>query len=326
MASAGANEILLNDPPTDGISSVCFAPASDLLLASSWDSTLRLYDARQNLSKRVIPSKMAQLDCCFKDSAATGFCGGLDKQVKQVDLETGTVTALGSHDKPVRCVEYNASTGTLLSGGWDSKLNSWDPRSKQALVQSRQAPGKVFTMSVSDRRAVIGTSNRHIWVYDMRSLAEPEQRRLSSLKFQTRCVRVFPDQEGYAVGSVEGRVAVEYFDTSRESQDNKYAFKCHRKGDKVFPVNAMAFHPTYGTFATGGCDNMVNIWDGKNKKRLWQSNAYSTGIASLAFNHDGTRLAIAASYTFEQGAIAHPKDNIYVREVMDSDVRPKARK
>ena len=74
---------------------------------------------------------------------------------------------------------------------------------------------QVFTMSVSDRRAVIGTSNRHIWVYDMRSLSEPEQRRLSSLKFQTRCVRVFPNQEGYAVGSVEGRVAVEYFDTSK---------------------------------------------------------------------------------------------------------------
>lgn len=49
---------------------------------------------------------------------------------------------------------------------------------------------------------------------------------------------------------------------------------------------------------------MVNIWDGNNKKRLWQSGAYPTGIASLAFNHDGTRLAIAASYTFEQGAIA----------------------
>ncbi|CAN0275323.1 unnamed protein product [Hapterophycus canaliculatus] len=45
--------------------------------------TLRLYDARQNMSKRVIPSKMAQLDCCFKDTAATGFCGGLDKNVKQ---------------------------------------------------------------------------------------------------------------------------------------------------------------------------------------------------------------------------------------------------
>lgn len=90
----------------------------------------------------------------------------------------------------------------------------------------------------------------------------------------------------------------------QEIQDNKYAFKCHRKADQVFPVNAMAFHPQYGTFATGGCDKMVNIWDGKNKKRLWQSKEYPTGIASLSFNHDGTRLAIASSYTFEQGAIA----------------------
>lgn len=77
---------------------------------------------------------------------------------------------------------------------------------------------QVFTMSVSDVRAVVGTSNRHIWVYDMRSLVEPEQRRVSSLKFQTRCVRVFPEQTGYAVGSVEGRVAVEYFDTSKVSR------------------------------------------------------------------------------------------------------------
>lgn len=72
-------------------------------------------------------------------------------------------------------------------------------------------------MAVSDARTVVGTSNRHIWVYDMRSLVEPEQRRISSLKFQTRCVRIFPDKTGYAVGSVEGRVAVEYFDMSRVS-------------------------------------------------------------------------------------------------------------
>ncbi|CAN0455384.1 unnamed protein product, partial [Ectocarpus sp. 8 AP-2014] len=56
---------------------------SAVLLSVSVVQTLRLYDARQNLSKRVIPSKMAQLDCCFKDTSATGFSGGLDKQVKQ---------------------------------------------------------------------------------------------------------------------------------------------------------------------------------------------------------------------------------------------------
>lgn len=62
---------------------------------------------------------------------------------RRVDLETGTVTSLGSHDKPVRCVNYNSSTGTVLTGGWDAKFNAWDPRQRTALVQSRPVPGKV---------------------------------------------------------------------------------------------------------------------------------------------------------------------------------------
>lgn len=58
---------------------------------------------------------------------------------------------------------------------------------------------------------------------------------------------------------------------------------------------------SYGTFATGGCDGMVNIWDGANKKRLCQFHRYPTSISSMDFNHDGTLLAIASSYTYEEG-------------------------
>lgn len=39
-------------------------------------------------------------------------------------------------------------------------------------------------------------------------------------------------------------------------QARRYAFKCHRKSDTgtdtVYPVNALAFHPVFGTFASGG--------------------------------------------------------------------------
>ncbi|CAM9610770.1 unnamed protein product, partial [Choristocarpus tenellus] len=105
---------MLGDPPTDGVSSVCFAPHGDLLLASSWDSTLRLYDARQNVPKKVFAGRGALLDCCFQ-SMASGFCGGLDKTVKMIDLETGTERALGRHDRAVRCVEYDMTSGTLLT-------------------------------------------------------------------------------------------------------------------------------------------------------------------------------------------------------------------
>ncbi len=40
------------------------------------------------------------------------------------------------------------------------------------------------------------------------------------------------------------------------AQAKKYAFKCHRRTeggrDTVYPVNAIAFAPFHGTFATGG--------------------------------------------------------------------------
>jgi len=50
----------------------------------------------------------------------------------------------------------------------------------------------------------------------------------------------------FSVVSPEGRVAIEYFDLSAEAQAKKYAFKCHRVGNTVFPVNALGFHPIYG--------------------------------------------------------------------------------
>lgn len=50
--------------------------------------------------------------------------------------------------------------------------------------------------------------------------------------------------------------------------------QCHRRQedgkDIAYPVHAIAFHPDYGTFATGGGDGVVNVWDGEQKKRLFQ--------------------------------------------------------
>lgn len=51
-----------------------------------------------------------------------------------------------------------------------------------------------------------------------------------------------------------------------------------------------------------------------------------TSVSSLAFNRDGTQLAIGVSYAFDQGPSKEgkPADAIVLRAVADSDVRPKA--
>lgn len=131
---------------------------------------------------------------------------------------------------------------------------------------------------------------------------------------------IFP--VGYATASTEGRIAVEYFDPSPASQSQKYAFKAHRQTideiDHVWPVNALAFHPIHNTFASGGSDSTVSIWDHKVKKRLKQYKAYRAPVSSLAWNCDGGKLAVGVGYTWdegEEGVKGAERPGIFIREV-----------
>lgn len=113
---------------------------------------------------------------------------------------------------------------------------------------------------------------------------------------------------GFVCTSIEGRVSVDWIDPSPEAQAAKYAFKCHRTPatdqpniETVYPVHTAAFHPNGDQFATGGGDGYVNIWDINAKKRLKQFGKYPSSISSLAYSNDGSVLAIASSYCFEEG-------------------------
>ncbi|KAI3516318.1 hypothetical protein L1887_15232 [Cichorium endivia] len=80
---------------------------------------------------------------------------------------------------------------------------------------------------------------------------------------------------------------------------------------------------SYGTFATGGCNGIVNVCDGNNKNRLCQYSKYSTSIAALSFSRDGRLLVVASCYTFEEGDKPHEPDAIFVRSMNEVEVKPK---
>ncbi|GJW84417.1 zinc finger, CCHC-type containing protein [Tanacetum coccineum] len=88
-----------------------------------------------------------------------------------------------------------------------------------------------------------------------------------------------------------------------------YAFKCHRKSeagrDIVYPVNAIAFHPVF----------MIYL----------QYPKYPTSFAALSFSKDGRLLAVASSYTYEEGEISHEPDAIFMHSVNEVEVKPKPR-
>lgn len=63
-------------------------------------------------------------------------------------------------------------------------------------------------------------------------------------------------------------------------------------------------------------DGTVSIWDHKVKKRLRQYPKYRTAIPSVAFNCDGTKLAIGVSYSWdngEEGAKTAERPGVFVK-------------
>uniref|UniRef100_A0AAG5DQP1 Mitotic checkpoint protein BUB3 n=1 Tax=Anopheles atroparvus TaxID=41427 RepID=A0AAG5DQP1_ANOAO len=327
MARKPETQIL--NPPGDVISAVKFSPqANKFLLVASWDASVRLYDVVSNSLRHTFFHSSPVLDCAFLDTFKT-VSGGLDNIVKLYDLNAHIESVLGSHNAGVKCVESSAMLNGILTGSWDKSVKLWDLREKECVGTYEQSNGKVYSMSCIDEKLVVATSERKVLIWDLRNMKNYIERRESSLKYQTRSVRCFPNKEGYVMSSIEGRVAVEYFDANPEVQKKKFAFKCHRakEGDMelIYPVNAISFHSVYNTFATGGSDGYVNIWDGFNKKRLCQFHLYDSSISSLCFSDDGSTLAIACSYMDESETAPdpYPKPTLYVRYVNEQETRPK---
>ncbi|XP_055331051.1 mitotic checkpoint protein BUB3-like [Paramacrobiotus metropolitanus] len=323
------NEINLDEPPSDTISSVRFCPSASngrLLMVGSWDCTVRVYDTELNRKRHQFDVGEPVLDCCFSD-ATHAFCGGLENNIKMCDLNSGKHFAVGTHDDSVRCVHLNLSRNIMTTGSWDKTVKTWDPRSKSVTVL--QQPDKVYALTSVKDMLVVGTKERKINIWDLRNTAEPIQKRESSLKYQIRSMAGLTIDECFAVASIEGRVAVEYVETDPESQKKKYAFKCHRAKEgnmeMIYPVNALAVHPVHGTMASGGSDGVVNVWDVAHKKRMSQFRRQQTSITSLDFSKDGKVLAMAVSYLFErEDQPTKPcVDHVVIRSVAESEVRPK---
>lgn len=266
--------------------------------------------------------------------------------IQRIDVNTSTQTVLSSHEAGVKSVVYSKEHSIVISASWDSTLHvhRLNSDSTPAVIP---LPSKPFSLSLSPTKLVVAMASRALHIYDLKSLAlitdqadsqppavnkveiEPWQRRESSLKFMTRAVACMPDDAGYASSSIEGRVAVEWFDPSTESQARKYAFKCHRQTvedvDVVYPVNALSFHPVHGTFASGGGDGVVALWDGIAKRRIRQYQKYPASVAALSFSSSGKYLAIAVSPGFEDGKddIEPGSVQIFIRELGETEAKGK---
>lgn len=323
----------------DGISSLTWSPTSNYLVSTNWDSGVRCWECQEAQGQvRALPKAQVNhegqapaLCSAFSSDGSTVFTGGADKAVRMWSLgqaapANGIPQQIGAHDSPVKSVGFLPNTNLVVSGGWDKMLKFWDTRQPNPVGQFT-LPERCYDLDVRGSLMVVACASRQIVCYDVQNQPREHSRKESPLKFQSRCIAAFPDMTGFAVGSIEGRVAIHY--VQKVAGKESFAFKCHRQENNVYAVNAISFHNTYSTFATVGGDGVVNFWDKDNKQRLKGFPPIQRTISCANFNAQGNLFAYASSYDWGKGSSFYAPgspNEILIHYTPEEEIKPRGKK
>lgn len=310
-------DIEVVSPPDDSVSCLEFSPSTipqTFLIAGSWDNNIRCWQVMQNTGNTEPKAQQTLtapvLDCCWSQQGDRVYVAGCDNAARCWDLGSNQIVQVAQHDAPVvTCHWIQAPNYTcLMTGSWDKTLKFWDTRSPSAML-TIALPERCYCADVQYPMAVVSTANRHTLLYQLEGQPQMIKTQELTLRYQHRCVAVFRDRQrrtptGYAMGSVEGRVAIQYVN-SMNPKDN-FTFKCHRSilansCQDVFAVNDIKFHPVHGTLATVGADGRFYFWDKDSRTKLKMSEQMEQPITKCAFDHTGQIFAYAVCYDWSKG-------------------------
>ncbi|KAF8405954.1 hypothetical protein HHK36_008032 [Tetracentron sinense] len=211
--AAGANpnpnkSYELVQPPTDSVSSLCFNPKGNFLVATSWDNQVRCWEIARtgatigSMPKASISHDQPVLCSTWKDDGTTVFSGGCDKQVKMWPLMSGgQPMTVAIHDAPIKEVAWIPEMNLLATGSWDKTLKLhpsfvsqntsfvfgcknaggipenrhlnfhekyWDTRQPNP-VHTQQLPDRCYALTVRHPLMVVGTADRNLIVFNLQN-------------------------------------------------------------------------------------------------------------------------------------------------------------
>ncbi len=239
--------------------------------------------------------KHPQLDSCFDPYSNLNliYSVGLDEEVKLINIEAKSTSIIGKHKAPINKIVASSVMNQVVTSGWDREIKFWDVRQtsfNKSLIHSFKSDINVTGIICVGNRVVIAGStnftgesdynlNYHlIKIYDLRNFNNScgYISYESPLKNETRSICALSAGDGFILGSIEGKIALEYFKEleakftnesikeGKESQEihkvctnnsnaikQSYAFKCHREDIEsdnksvIHAVNALAHNPRY---------------------------------------------------------------------------------
>ena len=305
-------------PANEGISSIHFSPDDSIVSTTSWASTVHFYNSstHENSVSRFFSEPL--ICSCFVNRRLL-LVGGSEGSIFSADCEDQNLSnePLKCHSSGVSSLSVFPGTNLLLSSSWDQSLCLWD-LNNNAMINRMELNERILFASACEENRIVAYGHRNnVFVLDTRN-PDTIEKRVSSLGKQIRSFAISkPQNYGWAIGSVDGRVAIEYFGDIKH-QAQRFSFSCNRHENEdgktiVYPVSSLCFHPVTGILATSSCYGNINFWDLQNKRKLTElQSPFNNSVSDMEFSKNGSLLAIAYSYTWEKGEIEHPPDHVLI--------------
>ena len=255
---------------TKPITSIRFFPrSSHLLLSSSADSKVKLWDAHHDheLLRTFSGHGKSVTDTDFHPSGSTFLSASYDRQMKLWDTEYGKCISKFTTGKTPHCIRFQPADGghEFIAGMSDKKIVQFDTRSGELTQEYDHHLGPINSLTfVDENRRFISTSDDkslRAWEYGIpvpiKFIADPSMYALT---------RSSPHPSGKYVAfqSADNQIVV-YAAGDKFRQNRKKGFRGHNTSGYAIDV---AISPDGGVVASGDSAGFVCFWDWKTGK-MW---------------------------------------------------------
>jgi WD40 repeat protein len=270
---------------------VVWSPDGGTLATGGWiplaGGEVRLWDAKTGAPRGAAwPHKARVLALAYSPDGGTLALGADDGAVKLLNTSTGTGPSIAAHTKAARCVafapEVSGATkgGTVVSGGEDGRVCSWDARTGEPRWQIAAHDKQVMAVAFSPDGHTIatGSHDRTIRFWDARD-GKPKGR--WECGASVLALAFAPDGETLYCGESAGvrarRVATGEVVASGTTHTNW-----------VFSV---ALSRDGRTLVTGSHDGTVRLWDAVGMREALVLSCDRTEMKCVSLSKDGRALA-----------------------------------
>ena len=270
---------------TSGVLSVSWSSDGKRIASSSWDNTVRIWDAATG--KNLLELKRSPNDVSNVSWSGDGTritTGDGDSMVRIWDAATGkNLLELKGHTWKVNCVCWSGDGKRIASGSWDNTVRIWDATSGQSLLELKghMKPLRSVCWSGDDKRVASGSEDSTVRIWDAAT-----GQNLLELKGHTDKVNsVSWSGDGRQVASGSHDKTVCIWDTA--SRQNPLELS---KGD-MSCVHSVCWSGDSTRVASGSIDETVRVWDAATGQNLLELKGHTNWVNSVSWSVDGKRIA-----------------------------------